>query len=284
MLKAYRCRMEQLPRQIEFLAAYPIGLIAYDTVPDRRHMDAYLMSAPRFEPALDQCISSESLKHSYVRDRLSSARNDSHLLSVRRVACYGPVDRQLIFLYVPVYKRKIFPQRLALLELRRKLRLRIYDPAQGFAMLEMKQKSGPYQLKRSLRLTREDAQRLARGDYSPLLGYPEPFAAECYELMATRCYRHKTVVEYDRTAYIARENHIRITFDRRIRASESDMELFAPCPAYSPVMDPFGLVLEVKYNGFILSYIKDLLNSVRRPEVSVSKYCLARSFTLGAMD
>ena len=49
------------------------------------------------------------------------------------------------------------------LELRRKLRLRIYDPAQGFAMLEMKQKSGPYQLKRSLRLTREDAQRLARG-------------------------------------------------------------------------------------------------------------------------
>ena len=62
------------------------------------------------------------------------------------------------------------------------------------------------------------------------------------------------------------------------------MELFAPCPAYSPVMDPFGLVLEVKYNGFILSYIKDLLNSVRRPEVSVSKYCLARSFTLGAMD
>ena len=49
-------------------------------------------------------------------------------------------------------------------------------------------------------------------------------------------------------------------------------------------MDPFGLVLEVKYNGFILSYIKDLLNSVHRPEVSVSKYCLARSFTLGAMD
>lgn len=170
------------------------------------------------------------------------------------------------------------------LELRRKLRLRIYDPAQGFAMLEMKQKSGPYQLKRSLCLTREDAQRLARGDYSPLLGYPEPFAAECYELMATRCYRPKTVVEYDRTAYIARENHIRITFDRRIRASESDMELFAPCPAYSPVMDPFGLVLEVKYNGFILSYIKDLLNSVHRPEVSMSKYCLARSFTLGAMD
>lgn len=170
------------------------------------------------------------------------------------------------------------------LELRRKLRLRIYDPGQDFAMLEMKQKSGPYQLKRSLRLRREDAAGLARGDYSPLLNYSEPFAAECFALMTCRCYRPKTVVEYDRTAFIARENHIRITFDSRIRASESDFDLFSPHPAYSPVMDPFGLVLEVKYNGFILSYIKDLLCGVHRPELSVSKYCLARSFTLSATD
>ncbi len=170
------------------------------------------------------------------------------------------------------------------LELRRKLRLRIYDPGQDFAMLEMKQKSGPYQLKRSLRLRREDAAGLARGDYLPLLNYSEPFAAECFALMTCRCYRPKTVVEYDRTAFIARENHIRITFDSRIRASESDFDLFSPHPAYSPVMDPFGLVLEVKYNGFILSYIKDLLCGVHRPELSVSKYCLARSFTLSATD
>ena len=33
-------------------------------------------------------------------------------------------------------------------------------------MLEIKQKSGPYQLKRSLRLTREDAVCLAAGDYA----------------------------------------------------------------------------------------------------------------------
>ncbi len=170
------------------------------------------------------------------------------------------------------------------LELRRKIRLRIYDPAQDFAMLEMKQKSGPYQLKRSLRMERADAEALTRGDYGPLLKYKEPFAAECYALMSTRCYRPKTIVEYDRAAYIARENHIRITFDSRIRASESDFGLFSPHPAYSPVMTPFGLVLEVKYNGFLLSYIKDLLNSVHRPELSVSKYCLARSFTCGAVD
>ena len=75
----------------------------------------------------------------------------------------------------------------------------------------MKQKEGPYQKKRSLRLTREDAARLCRGDYFPLLTYKEPFAAECYGLMNCRCYRPRVIVEYRRQAYIARENHIRVT-------------------------------------------------------------------------
>ena len=64
------------------------------------------------------------------------------------------------------------------LELRRKLRLRIYDPAAGFAMLEMKQKEGAYQKKRSLRLDREAAERLIRGDFRPLLDCGGSFAAE----------------------------------------------------------------------------------------------------------
>ena len=48
-------------------------------------------------------------------------------------------------------------------ELRRKLRLRLYDPTAGHAFLEMKQKEGEYQLKRSLRLSRAAAAALAGG-------------------------------------------------------------------------------------------------------------------------
>ena len=163
------------------------------------------------------------------------------------------------------------------LELRRKLRLRTYSPQSDFAMLEMKQKQGPYQRKRSLRLAREDAQRLCRGDYRPLQKMADPFAAECYGLMHCRCYRPRAVVEYRRQAYIARENHIRITLDSRITATESSFSLFSGQLPMYPVLDPFHMVLEVKYNGFLLSYIKDLLDLVGRPELSVSKYCLARS-------
>ena len=41
--------------------------------------------------------------------------------------------------------------------------------------------------------------------------------------------------------------------------------------------DPYNAVLEVKYNGFLLSYIKDLVSLANRSEFSVSKYCLSRS-------
>ncbi|MGI6254928.1 MAG: polyphosphate polymerase domain-containing protein [Acutalibacter sp.] len=163
------------------------------------------------------------------------------------------------------------------LEVRRKIRLRIYSPDSPFAMLEMKQKEGANQRKRSLRVPRELAQELVRGRYEGLLKLEDPFAAECYGLMLYRCYRPKTVVEYLRQAYIAKENKIRITLDREIRANEACMDLFSPTLNLVPVLDPFNGVLEVKYDGFLLSYIKDLVNSADRSELSVSKYCLARS-------
>ncbi len=162
------------------------------------------------------------------------------------------------------------------LELRRKIRLRIYDPAAEFAKLEMKQKQGPYQLKRSLSIRREDAQRLIVGDYSPLLYYNEDFAAECYALMQSELYRPKTIVEYNRLAFIAKENKIRITFDNNIIATETDMDLFSPTLNMNPVFDKFFVVLEVKFNGFLLDYIRDLLSNVDKSELSVSKYMLAR--------
>lgn len=166
------------------------------------------------------------------------------------------------------------------LELRRKIRLRIYDPAASFALLEMKQKEGEYQKKRSLRLNREDAKQVAQGRYDRLLNYSEPFAAECYGLMHCKCYRPKTIVEYRRKAYIAQENKIRVTLDHQIVATETCWDLFAPDLNLSPVLDAFNGVLEVKYNGFLLSYIKALVNGANRSPLSVSKYCLARSATL----
>ena len=95
--------------------------------------------------------------------------------------------------------------------------------------------------------------------------------------MHGKCYRPKTVVEYKRRAFIARENRIRVTMDTGIVATELNYDLFSPDLNMYPVLDKFNGVLEVKYNGFMLTYIKNLTEMVDRSELSVSKYCLARS-------
>ena len=168
------------------------------------------------------------------------------------------------------------------MEVRKKLRLRLYDPNGDFAVLEMKQKQGEQQLKRSLRLSREDAQRLIACDYTPLLHYSESFAAECYGLMNSRCYRPRTIVQYRRKAFVAQENNIRVTFDHQIDATASSFDIFDPNLLLSPVMERGLTVLEVKYNGFLLSYIKDMLGSLNKNELSVSKYCMARQLSYHA--
>ncbi len=166
------------------------------------------------------------------------------------------------------------------IEQRRKIRLRIYNTEDTFAVLEIKQKEGMYQLKRSLPITREEAQELIKRNYGVLLKHDEDFAKECYGIMNTQCYVPKTIVQYNRKAFIAKENNIRITFDSNIVATEACFNIFEKDLNMYPVFKKDNTVLEVKYNGFLLSYIKDLLETVNKSELSVSKYCLARTVSL----
>ena len=179
-------------------------------------------------------------------------------------------------LYFDTLHDRDFAEKLFGTDPRRKVRLRVYDPAADFALLELKQKQGENQRKRSLPLTQAEARRLIDGDFDVLLGREEPFAAEMHALMRINGYRPKAVVEYDRTAFIAKENKPRVTFDRSIRATELNYDLFDPKLPLYPVFDPFNVVLEVKFDGFLLSYVRSVLNMADKSELSVSKYCLAR--------
>lgn len=198
---------------------------------------------------------------------------DTFLMQDSHNGSRGYMVRSLYF--DTVYDGDLF-DKLDGLETRRKIRLRIYDPRSDTALLEMKQKQGQAQRKRSLLLSSRDARQLALGNYEPLLSYREDFARECYGLMQEKCYRPCTVVEYLRRAYIARENRIRITFDSEISATQSCLDLFSDRLPLNPVLDPFSAVLEVKYNHFLLDYIRRLLNNLEKSELSVSKYVLAR--------
>ena len=162
-------------------------------------------------------------------------------------------------------------------EVRKKIRLRNYGPGSKSAKLELKQKQGIWQKKRSLTLDKDKALRLIIGDYTALLECKSDFADECFGIMSMRCYRPKAVVSYTRKVFIAKENETRITFDHNIKGTEACFDIFSHNLLENPILDPYMVVLEVKYNDFLLSYIKDIIQSSNESERAISKYCLSRS-------
>lgn len=160
---------------------------------------------------------------------------------------------------------------------RRKIRLRVYDPEAKNAKLELKEKTGDFQRKRSLPVSREEAEQMMEGNYTCLLLREDSFAQDMYLTMQEKAYRPRCVVEYDRAAWFVRENDIRITLDANIRATESHLDLFAGNLLTYPVSEQGVTTLEVKFNHFLLDYVRDLLSVHGQPQVSASKYCMARS-------
>jgi hypothetical protein len=191
--------------------------------------------------------------------------------------CDGYVVRSL---YFDTLDNKDFFLKEMGVEIRRKVRLRIYDVNDDFAMLEIKQKQGDNQLKRSLKVSKKDALLLIDGKYDCLLNYKEPFALECYSYMVSLGYKPVCVVQYNRKAFICKENKIRITFDSNIVATESNFNIFDKDLLMYPVFPKYNVVLEVKYNGFLLSYVQDYIRQVDKIQISASKYCLARMVSL----
>ncbi|WP_325199489.1 polyphosphate polymerase domain-containing protein [Oscillibacter sp.] len=180
-------------------------------------------------------------------------------------------------LYFDTTDDRDFHDKLTEQNCRQKIRLRIYSPEDSRVKLELKQKENVYQKKRTLLITREDAQALVEGRYSVLLHYGDPFAGEMFVLLTEGCYRPKTIVEYSRRAFMAKENNIRLTFDSDIRALEGSRSFFSSALPLYPVLPGDQVVFEVKYNQFLLGYIMDLIRCVDRRSVSSSKYCLGRS-------
>ena len=185
-------------------------------------------------------------------------------------------------LYFDTLQNGDFWDKLDGMEMRRKIRLRIYDPEDQTAKLELKEKQGDLQRKRSLSLTRRQAIHLAQGDYQPLLEIADPFALEMYGRMQQFHYVPKCIVEYDRLAFAVTENDTRITLDSNLRATESNLNLFSGNLALYPVSSLGAATLELKFNNFLLSYVKDLTSVTARTRCSISKYCAARNITLRA--
>ena len=166
---------------------------------------------------------------------------------------------------------------------RAKLRLRIYSPDDTSVKLELKSKHADAQRKDTIIISRSDASRMLRGDYSFFAKY------EGLEdlLLSNGIYMggmHPVVlIEYKRLAFMHPLNDIRITLDSDIRENETKFDLFAESPILYPATDYYESLLEVKYNNFLPAYVADVLAKYELNREAYGKYNLSRRLLEGTI-
>ena len=122
--------------------------------------------------------------------------------------------------------------------MRKKYRIRIYNNNDKFIKLERKKKFGSYIYKESAPLTREEVEKILKGDYEFLLHSPHSLCREFYIECTCNMMRPRTIVDYERIPWILDAGTVRITFDSDVRAAIGSYDIFDPgLPALS-VLEP----------------------------------------------
>ena len=172
---------------------------------------------------------------------------------------------------------------------REKFRLRYYNDDTSFILLEKKSKVNGLCSKEKVRISEEIAGALAEGDTSFMsepgrISGPGGIPGEIHPLLQEFCMkmriqglRPKTIVEYTRQAYVYGPGNVRVTLDYGIRTGITGTDFLNP----KAVMIPAGnapAILEVKWDEFLPSVIRDAVQLKQCRTTAYSKYAACRIY------
>ena len=163
---------------------------------------------------------------------------------------------------------------------RDKYRIRIYNFSDKVIKLECKTKVGSLISKRSISIPRLLCEQLMAGDPTGLETTRSGLLNDVYREMTINLLRPVVLVDYVREAYLHPAEEVRITFDKQLRTGLWSKELFDPWVPTIPPFDENVMILEVKYNQMLPSYIRDILSTYcqgAQPS-AISKYTWCRRF------
>ncbi len=159
---------------------------------------------------------------------------------------------------------------------RKKYRIRIYNNDLSLIRLEVKSKMNSYCYKDSSVLSQEVAKEAILGRGLPLeCTMPKAYHQTLIK-MRTACLRPVIIVEYSRKAYTYKEGNVRITLDMEITGTSNIESFFGTGVNKTPILPQGHFILEVKYDEFLPSYIKNALGLSKLNKTAFSKYYLTR--------
>ena len=140
--------------------------------------------------------------------------------------------------------------------------------------MKRKVKKNGFSYKENLFITKDQCERLIKGDFEVLKEGDNPLCLDLYTKMHYQQLRPKNIVDYWREAYVYQAGNVRITLDYDIRASFNIQDFLMANPIFVPVTDTY--ILEVKYDNFLPEIIRGIVSLSSRRSAAFSKYAVAR--------
>lgn len=160
---------------------------------------------------------------------------------------------------------------------RKKYRIRIYDHSDAFIKFERKTRINKYILKESVRLKRDEADRITAGEIDSLADSKRKLLRDFYMECHCNLMQPAVIVEYNREAYTYPIGNVRITFDTSLRTSLGPPSLFDCNACTMNVIGEWGTILEIKYNDVFPQFIRGLFPETIRPQIAAGKFVACRT-------
>ncbi len=160
---------------------------------------------------------------------------------------------------------------------REKFRIRYYNGDTSLIHLEKKSKINGLCSKVSAPLTADEARAIGCGDIDWMPDSKWPLIRELYAKMCFQRLEAKTIVDYTRIPYIFEAGNVRVTLDFNIRTGMNCRDFLNPDCVTVPAGDS-GIILEVKWDEYLPSIIRDAVDLKGRHVSAFSKYAACRVY------
>ena len=160
---------------------------------------------------------------------------------------------------------------------REKFRIRYYNGDTSLLLLEKKRKINGLCAKEQARLEERRARALALGDPQALEGAQDPLAQELRRKMLSQGLRPRTIVDYTREPFVFGPGNVRVTLDYNIRTGLGCTDFLNPRCVTIPAREA-PIVLEVKWDSFLPSIVRDIVQIPQSHTAAFSKYAACRVY------
>ena len=143
--------------------------------------------------------------------------------------------------------------------------------------LEKKSKVNGLGTKFSADLSADETQRLLAGDLDWMMDPERPLVQELCCKMRAQGLQPRTIVDYTREPFIYRPGNVRVTLDYDIRTGLRSTDFLDPDCVTIPAGDA-PILLEVKWDAFLPSIIRDAVSMPNRRTGAFSKYAQCRIY------